>query len=147
MEVSLKQSNSLIIFDKNRWYECLSEIESIPEVVLISAWKQGDVNSQLIEKLIRNLIELGCGYFVCAGKYSESLHDFIDDLIIDMSLDDEGKEVGNIVTTWHDTDTDDEVADFFLHSTNVKNSLLVAILDEKVIEDKKLKKAIVDCLN
>jgi hypothetical protein len=94
--------------------------------------------------LVEKLIGVGCKYFVCAGKYSESLHDFIDDVILDVSLSNQCEERNEIMTTWHDTDTDDEVADFFLHSTNVSNSLLVAFLDEGSPEDGRLKKAILN---
>jgi len=139
----LTNSNYLIFIDNNQWRDQLPITEASPDVVLLSSWGQEESDFHKIQPLITKLIDLGCKYFVCAGKYSESLHDFIDDVILDMSLSSQ-QENDSIMTTWHDTDTDDEVADFFLHSTNVSNSLLVAILDERRLEDSKLKKTILN---
>jgi len=142
-EIPLKNSNLLLFLDKNQWINQLSSMEASPGVVLLSSWEQqGASGFQKIKPLVTKLIDLGCKYFVCAGKYSESLHDFIDDVILDMSLSNRNENCSDIITTWHDTDTDDEVADFFLHSTNVSNSLLVGFLDEGSLEDRRLKRAV-----
>ncbi len=144
MVTHLKNLNSLVFVDKNQWSYSLPEIGLSPDVALLSAWEQDNLEFKLIEPLVKKLIELGCKYIVCAGPYSESLHDFVDDVISDMPLGGHQENGVNIMTTWHDTDTDDEVADFFLHATNVSNSLLVAFLDEEKTEDSRLKKAILN---
>ncbi len=113
--IALNNSNSLVIIDKNQWRDQLSKMEAFPDVVLLSSWEQEESDFHKIQPLITKLIDLGCKYFVCAGKYSESLHDFIDDIVLDMSLSSQQKNGSNIMTTWHDADTDDEVADFFLY--------------------------------
>lgn len=141
--IPLKNSDSLLILDRSQWVEQLSSIEASPGVVLLSSWEQQDTSGfQQIKPLVIKLIDLGCKYFVCAGKYSESLHDFIDDVVLDMPLSSQNQNSSDVMTTWHDTDTDDEVADFFLHSTNASNRPLVAILDEGNPKDRRLKKAV-----
>jgi len=143
VETPLNNSNSLIFIDYNQWRDQLSKTGVFPNAVMLSSWEQKEFGFHDIQPLITKLIDLGCKYFVCAGKHSESLHDFIDDVILDMSLSSQ-QENDSIMTTWHDTDTDDEVADFFLHSTNVSNSLLVAFFDGQKLEDCRLKKAILN---
>ncbi len=143
--IPLKNSNSLLILDKRQSLDQVVLIEDLPSVVLLTAWKQLEQSDfQRIGLLIAKLIDIGCKYFVCAGNHSESLHDFIDDVIWDISGNAQDENSNNIMTTWHDSDTNDEVADFFLHSTNVSNSLLVAFLDKRNHEDNKLKKAILE---
>ncbi len=144
ISTSIENSNSLIFLDKNRWQSELLKLEAPPDVVLLSQWERDEKSFQWIKPLVTRLIALGCNYFVCAGQYSESLHDFIDDVSLDISLNDQEESNGNIITTWHDTDTYDEVSDFFLHSTNVSNSSLIAILDEDRLEDIHLKKVILN---
>ncbi len=145
--IPLTNSNSLLILDKNLPLNQIALIKGLPSVVLLTAWKQLEqLNIQRIELLIVELINVGCKYFVCAGKHSETLHDFIDDIILDISLNVQIENSINIMTTWHDTDTNDEVADFFLHSTNVSDSLLVAFLDKESPEDNELKKTILELL-
>ena len=63
-----------------------------------------------------------------------------------MSFNSEKEDINEIMTTWHDNDTDDEVADFFLNSTNISNGLLVAFFDEKSAEDRRLKTAILNII-
>ena len=128
-------------------HDDFSKIESCPDVVLLSEWDQeGNSDFQPLQPLITRLIDLGCKYFVCAGKDSERLHDFIDDMILDISLSGDQENGADIMTTWHDDDTNDDVAHFFLHSTNVSNSLLVAFLDVNRVEDCSLRKAILNLL-
>lgn len=141
--VPLKNSNSLLFLDKKQSLDQISLLETAPTVVLLTAWEQSDSSSfQQIGLLIAKLIDRGCKYFVCAGRYSELLHDFIDDVIIDVSLNAQNENSDSIMTTWHDADTDNDVADFFLHSTNVSNALLVAFLDKGSPEDRGLEKAV-----
>lgn len=140
----LNNSNTLLITNKNQALDELSSIENTPSVVLLTSWKQGNfADFQEIEPLVKSLISCGCKYFVCAGKCSESLHDFIDDVILEVSSDGYEEDNDSILTTWHDDDADDEVADFFLHSTNMSGSLLVAIFDNDDHMDQGLKKTVV----
>lgn len=145
MVIPIKNSNFLMFLDEYQWDDSCLKIELTPDVVLLSSWEQQDESSfYQIRPIITKLIDLGCKYFVCAGGYSEQLHDFIDDVIFNMSLSTGQGSITDIMTTWHDTDTNEEVANFFLYSTNVSNSLLVAFLDENRTEDRGLKKAILN---
>lgn len=140
--ILLNNSNTLTFIDNTQWYDQLSKTEISPDVVLLSSWEQSEPGFHKIQPLIKKLIDLGCKYFVCAGESSEALHDFIDDTILDVSFTDQHDNSNKIITTWHDTDTDDEVVDFFLHSTNVSNSLLAFFFNGNRVEDIRLKKII-----
>lgn len=59
-----------------------------------------------IQKSVLNLLNKGCRYFVCFGRKSESVHDSIDDVIID-------HDVSNVLTTFHSDESRSETADFF----------------------------------
>jgi hypothetical protein len=144
IDIPFGNSNLLSFFDKKQWCNELPKIEVAPDVVLLSSWEQDESSLWKIQPLIIELINLGCKYFVCAGKYSEELHDFIDDIVLTLPSCRKQEEVNRIITTWHDTDTNSEVADFFLHSTNVSSGLLIAFIDNKELEDSMLKKAILD---
>ncbi len=116
--IPLTNSNSLLILDKSQPLDQIALIKGFPSVVLLTAWEQLEqLDFQRIELLIVKLIDIGCKYFVCAGKHSETLHDFIDDVILDISLNVQIENSNNIsnkiMTTWHDTDTTDEVVYFF----------------------------------
>lgn len=142
-EILLGNSNSLLLLDKNQWVEQLSLLEESPAAVLLTSWKQEHPPCfSEIESLVTKLINSGCRYFVCAGKYSESLHDFIDDVALNISLGCKDVDGCNVITTWHDKETDEEVAGFFLHSTNVSSGLLIAFLDEGDLDDRKLNESV-----
>ena len=40
-----------------------------------------DLKLDLLEFIIKNLIKNGCRFFSCFGKFSEFVHDFIDDIV------------------------------------------------------------------
>lgn len=88
------------------------------------------------------LLELGCKSFVCVGKYSESLHDFIDEVIVELTLDNnDNNDV--FLTTWHDDQSNDEVIDFFLHTPNWSDGLKLAMFDNDNPADQGLKKVLI----
>lgn len=138
------RSNSIVVADKSHWQSELLKAKVIPQIVLLSAWAPGDIDPQFLEPMIRELIELGCRYFVCAGTSSESLHDYVDDLYLDSerSYEDERNNV-IMITTWHDADSNEEVANYFLNLTGATGELL-AILDDSKEEDRQLKSAILE---
>lgn len=141
-EIHIENSNSLAFFDKNKIVSDLSVLDKYPDVVMLSSWNRCVSDYDDLRPLVDKLIDSGCKYFVCAGENSESLHDFIDDVIMEKSIDFESNEGTDIMTTWHDTDTEEEVAEFFLHSTNVHSSFLMALLEEGRPEDNRLKDAL-----
>jgi hypothetical protein len=78
------------------------------------------VSADVIRKLLRN----GCDYFVCFGPASESMHDEIDDVVLEH---DEGE--GTVMTTWHDDETAVDVAEFFVAVAGREACQLIAVLD------------------
>ncbi len=137
--ININNFNSLLFIDKYKW----DNKNLSPRVILLTAWTpiREDKIRQL-EPLVKKLMNLGCEYFICVGNYSEDLHDLIDEIILDISFKNSNRHYPNIVTTWHDNDTNEEVADFFLHATNVNNGLLVAFLDTQIEDDCSLKQVI-----
>jgi hypothetical protein len=113
-----------------------------PKVALLILWQRPDFQPDTMGDLIKNLIDGGCRYFICAGKDSEFLHNYVDNIYLESSID----ESDDFLTTWHDDETNEDIADFFINSKNVKNSLLVAFFDESNKEDKDLKLVILDKL-
>ncbi|GKS93399.1 hypothetical protein [Acidovorax sp. SUPP2825] len=59
-----------------------------------------------VKQKVVELLEKGCGYFVCYGETSEMLHDLIDEVI-------EGHDFSKIITTYHCHESRPEVASFF----------------------------------
>ena len=146
VETPIENSNSLAFFDKNQIINDISVLEKYPDVVMLSSWVRDESNYDDVKPLVDKLLDSGCKYFVCAGEYSESLHDFIDDVILERSIDSELGRGISVMTTWHDTDTEEEVAEFFLYSTNVRNSFMIAFLEEGRPEDDKLKDALLNLI-
>ena len=144
-EFTLGNSNTLIFLDKNK-SQCVDDFHQIqrrPDVVMISSWEKDLSGYQQIKALIEKLIDMGCKYFVCVGAYSEKLHDFIDDVLLDRSINSQFED-SDVMTTWHDTETVEEVAEFFLYSTNASNCLLMVFLEQGRREDDELKKALLN---
>jgi len=95
-----------------------------------------------LDFLIKDLLSLGCIYFVCVGRYSEDLHDLVDDIVLAGSLYDNEKSFEGVVTTWHETDSNDDVAAFFIEATCLAGGLYIAILDGNNFEDNMLRRSI-----
>jgi hypothetical protein len=71
------------------------------------------------EALARALIRAGCRYAVCAGRECEQWHDMFDECLVEDRLDSANKnEDALVMTTWHDGETPDDVASFFVFDTN-----------------------------
>jgi hypothetical protein len=122
---------SLIISRKNEAIQALANNDISPSVVLMTAWTQESAKSEQL--LIQRFLQLGCKYFVCAGRYAEDLHDFIDGLI-----EVGGEQSASITTTYHDGEPADLVTNFFVNATDMSNhgsGGLVAILNDDFPED------------
>lgn len=116
---------SLIIIDEGGFAREIKNADILPCVVLLSCWKEFSADEDF--QLIISLLDAGCKYFVCFGPFSEELHDFIDDMIIDGEYD-----LG-IITTYHDDELE-EVIDFFVNTTapcNKDKEVLLAIIDKR----------------
>lgn len=127
----------LIISNKNCIRLALRD-DVFPSVVLLTARSAEQSLLDFWNGLIRFFLERRCTHFVCAGEYSEALHDAIDDFLYqyDEQL---GSEISKeIVTTYHADESIDDVVDFFVRSTEIrdkKNGYLIAVLDEGEVND------------
>lgn len=98
---------------------------SRPFAVLLDADDGDWADDPTLVASIQALLQAGCRYFVCYGLDSEQLHDRIDELIIDGGFDD-------TITTWHNDESEQEVAEFFRHSATARmNGALVLVRDKK----------------
>jgi hypothetical protein len=68
----------------------------------------------------RALLEAGCRYAVCGGESCEAWHDAVDREFIQLHLDDPDEvcEAAHVMTTWHDGESPEDVAFFFVLNTN-----------------------------
>ncbi len=68
----------------------------------------------------RALLEAGCRYVVCGGAGSEAWHDDVDEEFVSQHLNDpeDVLEELSIMTTYHDGESPDDVAFFFVRLTN-----------------------------
>lgn len=109
--------------------------------VLLSSWNQGE-HCESLRPLIEKLLHKNCSCFICVGINAEALHDFIDDVIVDLSVSNDSFTSKNVITTWHDEDTSDEVSDFFLNFTDIKNGVFLVLFSSTEIGDQKIEKSL-----
>jgi hypothetical protein len=66
------------------------------------------------------LLEGGCRYAVCAGADCEAWHDAIDLEFVKLHSDDPEHVINtvHVMTTWHQGESPDDVAFFFVMNTN-----------------------------
>ena len=132
-------NRATIITDIESLPSVLSSSAHKPCVVMLTAWKQNIVTRELWEPWINLLVKNGCAQFVCVGSHSESLHDLIDDIILDNDNLLEIKPYDTVLTTYHDDETIEEVVNYFVYATELWDKLhggLFAVLGD---EDKSLK--------
>jgi len=79
-----------------------------PFATLLDAADEEWSNPLVAKRLISKLLQAGCRYFVCFGNNSESIHDLIDDCIVDGDYE-------GVVTTFHDNESEEDVLSYFLH--------------------------------
>jgi hypothetical protein len=70
--------------------------------------------------IAKALLEAGCRYAVCGGQNCEGWHDAVDAEFVRAHLDDPNDvhESAHVMTTWHDGESPDDVAFFFVQNTN-----------------------------
>lgn len=78
-----------------------------PVAALLDCEDERHRGNGLLRTAVESLIEAGCVYFVSFGPRAEEVHDFIDDLLAYAGLKD-------IMTTFHDEETAEDVANFFV---------------------------------
>lgn len=77
-----------------------------PFALLLDADDQDWRDEEFLRRSSLALLEAGCRWFVCFGQRSETLHDRIDDTIVE-------KDYQSVVTTYHLDESEEEVAQFF----------------------------------
>ena len=78
---------------------------------------QGGVADSNRERLATSLIAAGCRYAVCAGFECEVWHDAVDLAFLAQGLSEEEQDRRFVMTTWHDGESEDDVAFFFVLNT------------------------------
>lgn len=124
-------NRQLVVAGKDHVYAALPK-GVVPSVVLLTAWIADDALPESLGRLVRFLIDKGCTHIVCAGVYSEALHDAIDDCLYEYDDETGVEKSREIVTTYHPNESIEDVVNFFVHSTDIKdkdNGYLLAILD------------------
>jgi len=71
-------------------------------------------------EVARQLLQAGCRYAVCGGHNCEAWHDAVDVEFVRQHVDDSEatRDSEHVMTTWHDDESPDEVAFFFVLNTN-----------------------------
>lgn len=114
----------------------------VPCIVLLTAWSVSRASISFWESLIEFLLDKGATYFVCVGAFSEKLHDEIDELVYQYD-DKHGTERSiNMVTTYHADDTLEEVVDYCVYATELRDKdggCILAIMDESSEEDENMR--------
>jgi hypothetical protein len=74
--------------------------------------------------LARVLIRAGCRYAVCAGKECADWHDAFDSAYLTDHRDEsaEQQDASFVMTTWHNDETADDVAFFFVWNTDFEGN-------------------------
>lgn len=70
--------------------------------------------------IAKALLEAGCRYAVCGGRNCEAWHDAIDAVFAETHLEDpdDVQDTAFVMTSWHDGESPDDVAFFFVLNTN-----------------------------
>jgi len=70
------------------------------------------------KRVADSLIGAGCRYAVCSGLDSSSWDDAVDLAYIDRYPDSDADDSRFVMTTWHDDESLDDIADFFVLNTS-----------------------------
>ena len=134
MSHTCSNGRSLLISNMKAVESDLEDSRLAPCVVMITAWAMQSISMMLWKPLIELLLSKGCSHIVCVGSYAEQLHDLIDEIVIDGEAHIKGFPFDIVLTTYHDDETAEEVAEFFTATTDVwnkENGGLVAVLGDQ----------------
>ncbi len=70
--------------------------------------------------IARELLAAGCRYAVCGGENCEAWHDAVDEVFVAAHLEDpdDVQDTAFVMTSWHEGESPDDVAFFFVLNTN-----------------------------
>ena len=80
-------------------------------------WATVPVRDEDRHRIAAALVATHCRYAVCGGVDCEMWHDAVDWAAIEQDLLAEEPEAPPIMTTWHQDESEDDVAHFFAHAT------------------------------
>ena len=83
----------------------------------------GRFNEMARSAIAKALLESGCRYAVCCGHNCEAWHDAVDAAFVEAHLDDRDdvRDAAFVMTTWHDGESPDDVAFFFVLNANFED--------------------------
>ena len=87
-------------------------------------WDHGSrLSSEERFEFVKKLLAAGCRYFVCGGAECELWHDIVDEEWVSQHFDDppDVQAAAHVMTTWHEGESPDDVAFFFVMNTNFDN--------------------------
>jgi len=140
MMIKCSNGRSLLITDKASVESELGN-HMVPCIVLLTAWSASRASISFWRGMIKYLLDKGTAYFVCVGTFSEKLHDEIDELLYQYDDEQGTKSSMNVITTYHADDTPEEVVDYCVYATELKDKdkgCILAVLDENSDRDEKL---------
>lgn len=111
---------------------------------------KSSIENDSFKKIIENLLDSGCVYFIFHGDQCEEAHDLTDLIIVDREakLGYEPLTENTIMTTWHKDETMEDVLDFIFYSVipaenfinSLKSYLIISLGDPQ--ENNKIRKLI-----
>lgn len=133
MRVISGNQNLILLCERDT--DAFSCDENSPYVVLVSTREISSADSFGVERFYDFLRKIRAEIVLCVGEDSEELHDILDGFFeMDESV------VDCVVTTYHDDESIEDVANLFLHGVvlyNVKNTCFLVVAgarDNKLIE-------------
>lgn len=111
---------------------------SVPYVVLITAWDRLSCKIERLSNLITSLILKGTKNFVCVGRYSELLHDQIDEIIYLYYFKNNISETVDIITSFQGDETLEDIVNCYVFWEDIgsnKSNYLLALLNYRIRED------------
>jgi len=94
--------------------------------------------SSVNEEIIESLLNQGCLFFVFGGRDCELWHDITDELVVKRTIDGKVKNDENIMTTWHNNETIEDVLQFGFGVSEYEKKIIrnYVILTDKRIANK-----------
>lgn len=109
-------------------------------------WAAGRTTPAQKHRLCAELIATGCRYVVCGGRECAAWEEAADDAFAAQDLPDEDFEAGHVMTSSHEYEPPDDVAFYFVNSTNFGGHdftrYLVLMIGENAVARERLVSAI-----
>lgn len=136
-----KNNKKLLILGKHEIFNALNKVKITVMVALLIANEEQQSSFLYWQDIILKLLKRGLKYVVCIGRYSEKLHDEIDQWLDEYSIQNDNS-IG-IITTFHPDETIEEIVDFFLYGIvfdDINNKCSLVVVDHDSSFDLQLQK-------